>query len=253
MCPLFMLCLWPLDLCKAHKSPGQRKETKKKWPCHSVWLKPWTKEGLGKQNKCTDKRSAGGGVKNGFRQWETALPRCFTRMCDTCVQGCTFSSRTQKQHTCVFLWLWDGQKKERKKALTAAGGGGAAPEHHTQITLERTHCSCSFVELSHFNPRLGPFGNWLTQSPMAEGTPPPKHTHPCSHSGLQLSALPPLYCSSLVSGTHPCTHTYTHQSHPNNWPASCLSRPTGGVEREGRGGLTLDVTLVCVPYNFTAI
>lgn len=69
----------PLDLCKANKSPGDKKTTKttkknnkekkqKNWKCHQLWLDSWTKEGLGKRNKGTDNRRE---VENGFRQWET--------------------------------------------------------------------------------------------------------------------------------------------------------------------------------------
>lgn len=131
-------------------------------------------------------------------------------------------------------------------------GGGAAPEHHTDRSLWKERIARARLLSCHILiPGWAHLGTDLHRAPWQRV--PPQHTHPCSHSGLQLSALPPLYCSSLVSGTHPCTHTCTHQSHPNNWPASCLSRPTGGVERESRGGLTLDVMLVCVPYNFTAI
>lgn len=138
------------------------------------------------------------------------------------------------------------ERKKRGREQLLVGVDRAAPAPHRQITLERTHHLCSFVELSHFNPRPGPFGNRLhTPPPNAEPhsrAPPSQHTDTHTHkppspkhSALQLSALPPLCCCSLVSGTrsHTRSHTQFHQSHPNNWPASCLSRTPGGVERMG--------------------
>lgn len=67
------------------------------------------------------------------------------------------------------------RKKKRKKEGESScwwGLARAAPAPHRQITLERTHHLCSFVELSHFNPRTGPFGNQLH-------TPPPNTEPHC--------------------------------------------------------------------------
>lgn len=247
---LFLLCLDLLTYAKQEiitRRQNNKEKKQKNWKCHQLWLDSWTKEGLGKQNKCTDKRR---GVENGSRQWET-LNQLLFHMFHSHVHRHmhpelhTLQSKTKAAWLCFSVALgWRERKRERKREQLPVGADGAAPAPHRRITLERTHHLCSFVELSHFNPRLGPFGNQLTplhptQSPTAE---PPLPLPLPNHSGLQLSALPPLYCSSLVSGTHSQhshtnTHTHTHQSHPNNWPASCLSRTPGGGGEDG--GLTL--------------
>lgn len=75
-----------------------------------------------------------------------------------------------KSGTLVFLCGFRmDRKKKRKKAGTAAVGGGnrAALAPHRQITLERTHHLCLFVELSHFNPPAGPIWELTYTSPMA--------------------------------------------------------------------------------------
>lgn len=84
----------------------------------------------------------------------------------------------------VFLCGSAGERKENEGETgraAAAGGGGRwwwgwgwtepAPVPHRRITLERTHHLCSFVELSHFNPRPGLLGTNFTPNP------PPTHTH----------------------------------------------------------------------------
>lgn len=175
MSPLFMLCLDLLTCAKLATHRDREKKQKKTDNVIQSDSNLGLKRDLANKTNALIKGGRGGG-ENGSRQWETALPRRFARMCDTCVQSCTFSSRTQKQHTCVSLWLRDGQKKREKESTNSCCWGGGwqscsrAP--HRQITLERTHRSCSFVELSHFNPWLGPFGNWLTQR-----DPPPPQTH----------------------------------------------------------------------------
>lgn len=110
----------------------------------------------------------------------------------------------------------------------------AAPAPHRRITLERTHHLCSFVELSHFNPRPGPFGNQLH-------TPPPNtepHSRAPGHAALQLSALPPLCCCSLVSGTHSQTHTFTKATPTTGLPHVCQDHQVGWRGR-GFDSLTL--------------
>lgn len=113
-----------------------------------------------------------------------AFHTCFTHTyTDTCIQSCTHSSQRQRQHSCVSLWLWDGEKekeKERGREQLLVGVDRAAPAPHRPITLERTHHLCSFVELSHFNPWPGPFGNQLH-------TPPPRAPQPHSRAPQSFS------------------------------------------------------------------
>lgn len=54
MSPFFYSVSRPLDLCKANRSPGDKKTNKKKkkqrketknWKCHQLWLDSWTKKG----------------------------------------------------------------------------------------------------------------------------------------------------------------------------------------------------------------
>lgn len=81
-----------------------------------------------------------------------------------------------KGSTVVFLCGSGMERKKKRKnrgrEQLLVGVDRAAPAPHRQITLERTHHLCSFVELSHFNPRPGTFGNQLH-------TPPP-NTEPHS-------------------------------------------------------------------------
>lgn len=153
----------------------------------------------------------------------------------------------------------DREREQQQLVVVVVGVDRAAPAPHRRITLERTHHLCSFVELSHFNPRPGPFGNQLYTPPPNtvphSRAPPTRHTHsspavsqPCHCQHFHLCAAAVVWCQCQV---HTHTHTHFHQSHPNNWPASCLSR-TPGVGGED-GALLFDVVLVCVPYIFTAI
>lgn len=139
------------------------------------------------------------------------------------------------------------RQRERGREQLLVGVERAALVPHRQITLERTHHLCSFVELSHFNPRPGPFGNQLhnpppSTEPQSRAPTPPIQACSCQHFHL---------CAAVVwCQVYSHKHAHFYQSHPNNWPASCLSRTPGGVET--RGGL-FDVMLVCVPYIFTTI
>ena len=161
---------------------------------------------------------------------------------NTCVQSCTLSSQRQRQHGCVSLWLWDGEKERGSSCWWFRGWGGRWTEplqRHTDRSLWKERITCASLLSCHILiPRLGPFGNQLTplhpaQSPTAEPPPP-------GHSGLQLSALPPLYCSSLVSGTHSQTHTHTHTftkaTPTTGLPHVCQEHQVGWRED---GGLTL--------------
>lgn len=118
----------------------------------------------------------------------------------------------------------------------------AAPAPHRRITLERTHHLCSFVELSHFNPRLGPFGNQLHKPPpnaVPHSRAPPTPLQSCSCQHFHL-------CAAVVwCQVH--THTHFHQSYSTTGlPHVCRDHQVGW-----RG--LFDVMSVCVPYIFTAI
>lgn len=83
------------------------------------------------------------------------------------------------------------RKKEGEREQLLVGVDRAAPAPHRRITLERTHHLCSFVELSHFNPWPGPFGNQLhTQhrAPQQSPPPPPPVMQPCSCQHFHLCA-----------------------------------------------------------------
>lgn len=147
----------PLGLCKAHKSPGQRKETQKKLTVIRSDTNLGLKRDLANKTNALIKGGAVGG-------WLQTMRNCFA----TLLRSHVFRHASKVAHlavehksgTLVFLCGFGmDRKKKRKKAGTAAVVGGldrAAPAPHRQITLERTHHLCSFVELSHFNPPAGP-------------------------------------------------------------------------------------------------
>lgn len=197
--PFFTLLLDLLTYAKQtnHQETKQQRKKQKDWKCHQLGLYSWTKGGLGKHNKRTDKR---GEVENGFRQWETLNQWLFhvsptDTYSNTCIQSCTHGSQRQRQHSRVSLWLWDGEKeneKERERKRKSScwlGVDRATPVPHRQITLERTHHLCSFVELSHFNPWPGPFGNQLHNPPPSAEPPPHQSFSPAAVS-TSTSVLP---------------------------------------------------------------
>lgn len=261
---LFLLCLDLLTYAKQEiitRRQNNKEKKQKNWKCHQLWLDSWTKEGLGKQNKCTDKRR---GVENGSRQWET-LNQLLFHMFHSHVHRHmhpelhTLQSKTKAAWLCFSVALgWRERKRERKREQLPVGADGAAPAPHRRITLERTHHLCSFVELSHFNPRLGPFGNQLTplhptQSPTAE--PPSPSPSPiiqaCSCQHFHLCTVL-VWCQVPTHNTHTQTHTLTHtKATPTTGLPHVCQEHQVGVERTGVW--LFDVMLVCVPYNFTAI
>lgn len=152
---------------------------------------------------------------------------------DTCIQSCTLSSQRQRQHSCVSLWLWDGEKeKEKERGSSCWWEWTEQLQRHTDRSLWKERITCARLLSCHILiPGWAHLGTNLhpsTQhSPAAE---------PPSHSGLQLSALPPLYCSSLVSGTHSQTHTLSPK--PPQQLACLMS-----VENTRWGGEDVDLTL----------
>lgn len=241
----------PLDLCKANKSPWdeKKKKTERTENVINSDLTLGLKGELGKQNKGTDKRRE---AENGLRQWETLNLLLFhislTRTLTHTSRVAHIAVGRQRRHSRVSLRLGDGERKEREKRESSCWWGldRAAPAPHRRITLERTHHLCSFVELSHFNPRPSPLGTDFTPFSTRHGAPWPSHPPTPPKRSAAVSISTSVLLSSGVRYKH------FNQSHPNNWPASCLSRTPGGVERK-KGVLLFDFTLVCVPYIFTAI
>lgn len=203
----------------------RNKEKKLKMSSTLTWLLDWKKRGdLANKTKALTK---GERLKNGFGQWETLNLLLFhiSLICKL-----THTSRAahiavkdkgKRSRASLCLCFWEKQKEGEQQQLLVGGGGWTepAPAPHRRITLERTLHLCSFVELSHFNPRPSPLGTNFNPHPH----PTRLILHP-GHSALPPSAFPPLCCCSQVR-----THKHFHQSHPDNWPASCLSRTPGGV------------------------
>lgn len=126
---------------------------------------------------------------------------------------------------------------ERKSEGAAAGGGGRTEplQRRTDGSLwkERITC-CSFVELSHFNPRLGPVGK-PTPPPPPPPLPPPHPTPPLPPPPPR--SFRPAAVSTSTSGTvldwcqvQTHTHARSPKPPPTTWPASCLSGAPAGVE-----------------------
>lgn len=135
-----------------------------------------------------------------------AFPRFTHTYTDTCIQSCTHDSQRQRQHSRVSLCLWDGEKELQ----LPVGVDRAAAAPHRRITLERTHHLCSFVELSHFNPWPGPFGNQLCTPTTRHRAPPPviqpcrcQHFHLCAAAVWcqvrSFSPKPPQQLACLMS------------------------------------------------------
>lgn len=127
----------------------------------------------------------------------------------------------QRRHSCVSLWLYDGEreKKRKKEGESSCWWGWTEPlQRHTDGSLWKERITCARLLSCHILiPGREPTSHPSTQhrAPTAEPPPAPQHTHtPHSHSALQLSALPPLCCCSLVSGTHSQTHTHIHTLSP---------------------------------------
>lgn len=203
-----------------HETKKQRKETE------NVINSDLTL-GLKKRGDLANKTKAltkGERLKNGFGQWETLNLLLFhvSLICKLThtSRAAHIAVKDKGKRSRASLWLcfWEKQKEgEQQQLLVGGGWTEPAPAPHRRITLERTLHLCSFVELSHFNPRPSPLGTNFNPHPTR------LVLHP-GHSALPPSAFPPLCCCSQVR-----THKHFHQSHPDNWPASCLSRTPGGV------------------------
>lgn len=236
MSPLFMLCLDLLTCAKLATHRDREKKQKKTDNVIQSDSNLGLKRDLANKTNALIKGGRGGG-ENGSRQWETALPRRFARMCDTCVQSCTFSSRTQKQHTCVSLWLRDGQKKREKESTNSCcwgGGDRAAPEHHTDRSLWKERIAPARLLSCHILiPGWAHLGTDLHRAPW-QRDPPPSNTHTpaiqacsCQHFHL---------CTVLV-----WCQVHTHTPKPPQQLACLMSVKTNrwGGEREPRGGWLL--------------
>lgn len=162
---LFLLCVstsWPMQ---TNKSSGDNKTKQRNWKCHQLWLDFWTEMETWQTKQMHWQKG------ERFRQWET-LNKFFSTCFTYCTCKPTHASRVAhmtvkgKDRTVVFLSASGMERKKKRKKegeweQLLVGVDRAAPAPHRRITLERTHHLCSFVELSHFNPQPGSFGNQL--------------------------------------------------------------------------------------------
>lgn len=248
-CPFFTLLLDLLTYAKQtnHQETKRQRKKQKDWKCHQLWLYSWTKGGLGKHNKRTDK---GGEVENGFRQWETLNQLLFQHFSLGHIQQHmhpelhTWQSKTKTAQLCFSVALgWRERKWERKreKEQLLVGVDRAAPVPHRQMILERTHHLCSFVELSHFNPQPGLFGNQLHNPPPStepqSRSPAPPAIQPCSCQHFHLCAAE-VWCQ-----VYPHKHTFTKATPTTGLPHVCQEQQVGW---RGRGvGLCDVLSVLC--------
>lgn len=126
------------------------------------------------------------------------------------------------------------KEREREKEQLLVGVDRAAPVPHRQITLERTHHLCSFVELSHFNPWSGPFGNQLHNPPPSaepqSRAPTAPIIQPCSCQHFHLCAAK-VWCQ-VYPGKHVLLPKPPQQ-------LACLMSVKNTRWGEEDGGLTL--------------
>lgn len=229
----FKLCVsQPLDLCKANKSPWDKETKKRNWKCHQLWLDSWTEKKEGtwqtKQRHWQKERD----WKNGFGQWGT-LNLLLFHVSLTCKlthtsRAAHIAVKDKGQRSRASLWLGFGEKQkegeQQQLLVVVVGVGQSQLQRHTDGSLWKERITCARLLSCHI---LIP-GRALWEPTL----PPHPHPHPTrlvlhpGHSALPPSAFPPLCCCSQVR-----THKHFHQSHPNNWPASCLSRTPGGVGR----------------------
>lgn len=123
------------------------------------------------------------------------------------------------------------RKKARERKSSCWWGWTELPQCHTDRSLWKERITCAHLLSCHILiPGRAHLGTNFTtlhpaQSPKAE--PPP-------HQPFSPAAVSTSTSVLLKSGVrYTLANTYFYQSHPNNWPASCLSRTPGGVERMG--------------------
>lgn len=219
------LCLstsWPMQ-SKQITMRQRNKEKKLKMSSTLTWLLDWKKRGdLANKTKALTK---GERLKNGFGQWETLNLLLFhvSLICKL-----THTSRAahiavkdkgKRSRASLCLCFWEKQKEGEQQQLLVGGGVGQSQlQRHTDGSLWKERFTCARLLSCHI---LIP-GRALWE-PTLTPTPTRLILHP-GHSALPPSAFPPLCCCSQVR-----THKHFHQSHPDNWPASCLSRTPGGV------------------------
>ena len=157
-----------------------------------------------------------------------AFSTCFThtRTPYTCIQSCTHSSQTQRQHSCVSLWLWDGEKgkeKERKKERERERGresscwwGWTEPlQRHTDRSLWKERITCARLLSCHILiPGRAHLGTNFTplrhRAPQQSPPSPPPVIQPCSCQHFHLCAAV-VWCQVHTSKhTHTHTHSHTH-------------------------------------------
>lgn len=224
--PFFFLTLclstsWPMQ-SKQITMRQRNKEKKLKMSSTLTWLLDWKKRGdLANKTKALTK---GERLKNGFGQWETLNLLLFhvSLICKL-----THTSRAahiavkdkgKRSRASLCLCFWEKQKEGEQQQLLVGGVGQSQLQRHTDGSLWKERFTCARLLSCHI---LIP-GRALWE-PTLTPTPTRLILHP-GHSALPPSAFPPLCCCSQVR-----THKHFHQSHPDNWPASCLSRTPGGV------------------------
>lgn len=168
--------------------------------------------------------------KNGFGQWET-LNLLLFHVSLTCKlthtsRAAHIAVKDKGQRSRASFWLGFGEKQkegeQQQLLVVVVGVGQSQLQRHTDGSLWKERITCARLLSCHI---------LIPGRALWEPTLPP-HPHPTrlvlhpGHSALPPSAFPPLCCCSQVR-----THKHFHQSHPNNWPASCLSRTPGGVGR----------------------
>lgn len=165
--PPFMLCL---NLSACAKLANHKDREKKPKKTDNV-IESDTNLGL-KRDLATKTNALIKGV--GVGGWLQTMRNCFATLLRLHVRHMhrklhIWQSNTKAAHLCFSVASgWTERKRERKQEQLPWGGGNrAALAPHRQITLERTHHLCLFVELSHFNPPAGPIWELTYTSPMA--------------------------------------------------------------------------------------
>lgn len=154
---------------------------------------------------------------------------------DTCIQSCTLSSQRQRQHSCVSLWLWDGEKaKEKERGSSCWWEWTEQLQRHTDRSLwkERITCarllSCHILipGWAHLETNLRPSTQHRAPLQSPPATHPPIHPPVIQACSCQHFHL----CTVLVwcqVHTHKHTHTFTKATPTTGLPHVCQERQVG--------------------------
>ena len=118
--PPFMLRLDLLACAKLTNHWDREKKPPEIWQCHWVWHKPWAKERLGKQNKCTDEGWGWGGGR-----WLQTMRNCFATLLHSHMRAKVAHLAVEHKSSTLVLSLWrrDGQKEKEKESRNSCRGG----------------------------------------------------------------------------------------------------------------------------------